>query len=76
MQECDKGKSHINNKLHMIYISFNNKYCCPNAVTSLKENDQICNYCYTIYIGVYMTTVEIHGGILLKYAVFRHRIVR
>jgi len=24
MKECDKRNSHINSKLHMIYISFNN----------------------------------------------------
>ena len=24
MQECDKGKRHISNKLHMIYVSSNN----------------------------------------------------
>jgi len=24
MKECDKRKSHISTKLHMIYISFNN----------------------------------------------------
>jgi len=46
-----------------------------SAVTSLKEKDRTCNCCYTIYTGVHMTTVELHGGISLKYAVFRHRIV-
>jgi len=30
MKECDKGNSHINRKLHMIYLSSNN---CRHTVT-------------------------------------------